>query len=259
MQTIIWAIGSMAVLMLISFFIPLGYSFKGKVLVVITSFLLSLVGLLSLTILPFWETGLILFALVFIAAYLMNSRMEPFIIKLDEEVFEMDADFGIDHHQISQSSSGQDDDILLELNKDPLLTITSKNNLEIDLLADSNSLPITNDLNDIRESELIDEDITMMLSKETYDKEEIEFNKPKDDYISDIESLIEIENEVKHVEMLDDLDELQPLNLEEKIPLKNEEPEDQWDEDSLFDFLLAEKEVAVEIEDVTKEKIIVQK
>ncbi|WP_160722001.1 hypothetical protein [Bacillus sp. USDA818B3_A] len=259
MQTMIWAISSMVVLMLISFFIPIGYSLKGKVLVVITSFLLSLVGLLALKILPIWETGLITFALICIATYLMNSRMEPFIIKADKEVYGINAEIVVAQHQLSQSSTGIKDDILLELNKEALLPIATNFNLENDLLADSNSSLKMNDLLEIdRESEIINLDNPIMFPPENYENKEIELDKPEEDYLSEIESLIEIENEFKQEEKLEDVEDLQPLNLEEKIPLQNEEPDNQLD-DSLFDFLLAEKEVAVELEDSTKEKISIQK
>jgi hypothetical protein len=75
METLIWAIGSMFVLLLIIYLLPLGFSKKGKLAIVLTGFALALTGLAAVTAIPLWETALLLAVLIFFIAYFMDSRL----------------------------------------------------------------------------------------------------------------------------------------------------------------------------------------
>src|SRR4051794_4734269 len=98
MQTIIWAIGSMVVLLLIISFLPLGYTFKGKFFVVVASFILSLGGLAAVSTFPLWQTALLLLALIFFVAYFMNNRMGTLLFR-ENPVFAEVVDDEFENHE----------------------------------------------------------------------------------------------------------------------------------------------------------------
>lgn len=92
MQSIIWAFGSMVVLIGIMSFLPIGLTIKGKVIVGIAGLVLSLGGLAATSTIPLWSTFLILFVITFFTAYLIDSRMRKVIyyqrISPEEESFQ---------------------------------------------------------------------------------------------------------------------------------------------------------------------------
>ena len=88
MLTVIWVLGSMLLMLLIHFLLPLGYTTKGKFIVVVTSGLLALGGLAATSAIPVWQTLLILLALSFFAAYIMDSRMAKSLYMTKEQFLE---------------------------------------------------------------------------------------------------------------------------------------------------------------------------
>ncbi|WHX99492.1 hypothetical protein [Neobacillus sp. DY30] len=79
MQSIIWAFGSMVVLLGIISFLPIGLTIKGKVIVGIAGFVLSIGGLAATSTIPLWSTFLLLLVITFFTAYLIDSRMRKVI------------------------------------------------------------------------------------------------------------------------------------------------------------------------------------
>ena len=75
MLTVIWVLGSMLLMLLIHFLLPLGYTTKGKIIVVVTSGLLALGGLTATSTIPVYQTLLLLLVLAFFAAYIIDSGM----------------------------------------------------------------------------------------------------------------------------------------------------------------------------------------
>ncbi|WP_066063784.1 hypothetical protein [Neobacillus soli] len=256
MQTIIWAIGSMAVLMLIISFLSLGYTLKGKLFVVLASFILSLGGLASVSIFPLWQTALMLFALIIFVAYFMNNRMGTLILKEDfafEEVFEDEIESAEPVYDIESLENVN----LVKIDEE----LADASYINLDSSSDENQSLMIADSEEIidNETEVIDEDISFLLERNTdlEVNEQIEETTLDKGYLSDIESLLEIESEEKAEGNQEDmLEEIQVLSSTEV-----NEPLD----DSLFDFLLAQKEVAAERDDgtleeiETKKKVVLQK
>ncbi|MGF6948240.1 hypothetical protein QF028_000745 [Neobacillus sp. B4I6] len=266
MQMILWAISSMIVLMLIISFLPLGYSFKGKFLLVLTSFILSLGGLAAISILPLWEIALMLFALIFFAAYFMNKRIGTLIFNENSVVGEaFDEEF--ESYKPVYKIESLKDVNLVKIDEELALPISSNINIEKDAVSELIPSPVMSGIEEktANESETIGEDLSFFLERNT-EVEEYEQNKDKNkenDYVLDIESLLEIEEKMVQEDLLEEIHELSPIKVEKKFPVQLDEEEEPID-DSLFDFLLAQKEIASERDDILdeiepKEKVSLQK
>jgi hypothetical protein len=92
MQSIIWAFGSMIVLIGIISFLPIGLTLKGKIVVGIAGFVLSIGGLAATSTFPLWSTFLLLLVITFFTAYIIDSRMKKILyigkVSLEEENFQ---------------------------------------------------------------------------------------------------------------------------------------------------------------------------
>lgn len=74
LEELILSVLSLIILVPIIYFFPLGLTNKGKAVIIITSFLLANIGLLSQNILPLWILWLVLALLVFLITYVMQDR-----------------------------------------------------------------------------------------------------------------------------------------------------------------------------------------
>ena len=190
MQTIIWAISSMVTLMLIISFLPLGYTLKGKFFIVFVSFILSLGGLAAASTFPMWQTAIMLFGLIFFTSYFMNNRMGP-LTSNESPKFE-DALEAIDDQKVESPR----EDKLLKNDEVIALPDSSYITFEKDSVSESSSSPLSA-IKELQAPETVDEDVSFLLERnarvevidQIYDK------KLDNDYLSDIESLLEIEAE----------------------------------------------------------------
>lgn len=255
MPTMLWALGSMVVLMLIITFLPLGYSLKGKILVGFASFLLSLGGLAAAATFPLWQTALMLFALTFFAAYFMNNRMASLIFN-DSQYFEEVIEDQIHGGEFVQEIETQDDIEVVEL--DDALPISNTPTIPLEKVFENelDSTPIIPDSEETTENgfNLIDEDILFLQVDNTNDEITIIMEEDLDQengYLSEIESLLEIET-VKLTAVEDDLlagiEAVNTDEIDEKLEVEIDKDEDFLD-DSLFDFLNASQEAAADTED----------
>jgi hypothetical protein len=89
MQPIIWAFGSSLVIMLIISFLPLGFTLKGKLFVVLASFALALGGLAATTSFPIWAIVLMLLVVAFFTAYMIDSRMGALVYAEQDKIEEV--------------------------------------------------------------------------------------------------------------------------------------------------------------------------
>lgn len=227
MQTMVWAIGSMVVLMLIIFFVPSGYTLKGKILVVFTSFILSLCGFAATTIFPLWQTDIMLIALIFFFAYFLSKHLGNFIVKADS----------VDQ-ETSHRSEAFKDAALQEMKEELILPVFATANFETDRRNDI--IPSLSNIEEITKN--YQEPINGVNNQSVYGLLE-------NNYLSDIESLIESESETKLEDSFKEIDDdLLPIISNAKVIEQNEKDEDLLD-DSLFDFL------RVQTEDETKEKV----
>ncbi|WP_066257940.1 hypothetical protein [Neobacillus drentensis] len=260
MASLLWALGAVFILILFIIFLPLGLTIKGKFTIPFVSFILSLGGISASTIFPLWQTAIMLLALVFIAAYFINNRMGKVIFNeisnIEESIVEELENYKIAHDdKIGDGNLGE---IVEELDLLDISNINKVKEAEIELspsLVMSNGEEITD-----ADSETIDEDISFLLerNKEVVVNDQPEVTGQENGYLSDIESLLEIESEQE------DLLELSPITVEDEKPEQLNEEEEEPLDDSIFDFLLAQKEVAAERDDsldeiTPKEKVSLQK
>jgi Na+(H+)/acetate symporter ActP len=206
MQTIIWAIGSMVVLSLIITFLPLGYTIKGKLLLVLTSFILSLGGLAAVSIFPLWQTSLMLFALIFFVAYFMNNRMGKVIIQEHPVLVEqMDEEY--ENSETFYEIENLKDVNLVRIDDKLPLPDSSYLNLEKDKLTELIPSHLLSKIEDstANEQESIDMDISFLLERDTEVDVEprIDDKNMENDYLSDIESLLELESSTELVDSLE--------------------------------------------------------
>ncbi|WP_053364238.1 hypothetical protein [Bacillus sp. FJAT-27251] len=79
MENVLFAGIAMVILVPIIYFLPLGFSLRGKVYIVTASLLIATVGLLAAPIMPLWQTLLIEVLLIGITAYFMFKRIETIL------------------------------------------------------------------------------------------------------------------------------------------------------------------------------------
>lgn len=259
MQTIIWAIGTMFVLTLLISFLPLGYTLKGKLLLVLTSFILSLGALAAVSIFPLWQTSLMLLALIFFVAYFMNNRMGTLLFNNDSVFEDEFVEITETPENVYKIESLRDVN-LMDNNEDLVLPVSSDINLE--------TAPVITVIEEkIIEgvSEMNDEDISFLLERNTDEDVivPIEDHKLENGYLSEIESLLEVESAKDHKDLPEEIHNQSPIVLKDIDIDKQEEKHEPLD-DSFFDFLLAQKEVAAERDDILeviehKEKVSLQK
>ncbi|MFD2446232.1 hypothetical protein ACFSO7_19920 [Bacillus sp. CGMCC 1.16607] len=79
----LFAVLSIFLLLPLVMFINIGISKKGKLLIILLSFIISALGLLSLISYPLWQSAAIMLLLILVTTYLMNERYEKFLFELN--------------------------------------------------------------------------------------------------------------------------------------------------------------------------------
>ncbi|MDM5330831.1 hypothetical protein [Neobacillus sp. CF12] len=240
MLTIIWVLGSMLLMLLIHFLLPLGYTKKGKLIVVVTSGLLAMGGLAAVSALPVWQTILVLLALSFFASYIMDGRLGK-VMYLTNEKFLDEVEFEFEDNPSSFNVSNQTEKTLdielmdlseLEITASSSTSKRDENTASADSLEEDISFLQERDLEGssgvLKEDEVLEvgylSDIESLLEASTHEKVDLQDDK--------LESLDE-------GNWLDELAELTVIKEEEKSSII--EPElDDFELDELF----ALKEVA---------------
>lgn len=203
MISMIWALSSMVVLLLIITFLPLGLTNKGKFFLVLTSFLLALGGLAAVVSFPLWETALMLVLLIFFTAYFLDKKMGFFLYKASPDSKEERHD-----HNFNSKLAKEKKDFSFKLENTSVLDIVNENFI---------SAPQEFKQNFDNEDKLVDEDISFLLERTVgNDKfvQNVRVVETETGYLSEIESLlheeVESENHTKS-ELLGELDDLLPL------------------------------------------------
>jgi hypothetical protein len=252
MQIFFWALGSMFVLMLIISFLQLGLTLKGKLLLVIISFLLALGGVAAVASFPLWETALLMGILCLFIAYFMDNRIGQLLYKanpVNEEVIE---------NMVDRKETVNDVD-LVQLNDElPSILKSSFANLEKETKIEvkqpeSPQVEVKELLGNL---EIVDDDISFLLERNPENNVEIQIkeSEPEIAYLSDLESLLAFEEEKTEAvdDILEEIPNLTAKVVQPKITGQFEKKEEIAG-DSLFDFLLAPKEVASGKEDILDE------
>jgi hypothetical protein len=260
MLTIIWAFSSMLVLMLIISFLPIGFTLKAKLFISLVGFVLALGGLAATSSFPLWQTALMLAVLIFISAYFMDRRVGALLYKgipAFGDVVLDEVETPLFHNPIAIEK----EDNLVNLAEAEIVfpTFNIKNSITESSLVSSQPEFIPEMEKD---KEIVDEDISYLIDRIS-ESEFVDLNiesEPVTDYLSEIESLLEVEKTAKNSNnnWPENIAGLPTNKAEDSLPKDMNEDKIEPLDDKTFDFLFAAKEVAGGLngdEDETKEKV----
>ncbi|MEH7332702.1 hypothetical protein V7161_08705 [Neobacillus drentensis] len=247
MESIVWALGAMLGLMLIIAFLPIGITLRGKICIVLASFVLALGGLGAVTSFPLWQSALMIFLLVLVAAYIMNSRLAAVLYSQEidsiEDVYEDESPISFDIVKQPENSTDLD---MIDLGEIEITDPATENLVKINV--DSLELqPQMLEENDeiaeigVEEISFLDEGPEIQLVETNEDIE------PEEGYLADIESLL-FEEAIEPTTFQEDdsLVEIKEDQSEKVNILFN-------DENDLEELFFAMKETAASIEEEQEE------
>jgi hypothetical protein len=193
-------------------------------------------GLAAVSIIPLWQTFLILLILSFFAAFIMDSRLGKVMYKTKERF--------IEENDIPDSDSS------IILTKQPE-TSTDIELMDLSELEITASASLIKQDEDTFSAESLDEDISFLQDRELENEPDLEDGELEVGYLSDIESLLEENTQEKvelHEEKVDSLDEEGWLDELAELTLVKDEEKGKNEGSHLEDFeleeLFADKEVA---------------
>jgi hypothetical protein len=210
MDELLWAFGSMLIVLLVVYLLPLGLTRKGKVILVISSFILALGGIAATASFSFFLSLLILVVLILFVTYLLDQRLgrwlyskeEFFVERENEDIFlETQLQTAASLEKIHQRNN--------HATLEPLTLLKDKKekNASVEVKEESETdIPFETGEEDI--SFLLNRSIS--LEKETSEKQEEQKNEEVD-YLSEIEELLN-----------DDLDHLK--TFDRSSPSQNSTP-----------------------------------
>lgn len=94
MEELIVSLVSLIILVPIVYFLPLGLTKKGKIIIISVAFIFANVGLLAKNNIPILQTGLILLLLTILTVYLLEKRLKGIFV--ESSVDEKTVDFPVD-------------------------------------------------------------------------------------------------------------------------------------------------------------------
>lgn len=206
-------------------FLKLGISKKGKLLIIISSFIISLLALLTQSSYPIWQTILICLILIATITYLLNKRFENILfepsdrfprIQMDNRLIQLEIDdFGHEYDDMNDEEYFYKDELDRVIEE-----VEEVQQKEINLLNEQNLDESTEEL---KNNELIEQNEIGDLILEELNLEDISLEK------LDLENreLVEIDQEQKKeespfVEFLNEIKELSP-DLFSEIVVEDED------------------------------------
>jgi hypothetical protein len=236
MESLIWATGSMLLVMLIVQFLPIGLTKKGKFVVILASFFLALVGLMAVPSFSLWKVIIMLFVLIYFTAHLLNTRLGHSLFKennyfgnklLDQEESYMD------YNKINKAENVEQFSLSRKEVASSIEPFEEKEVLDAGLFYTQHETKHEDQKNE-EPHEVIDDDISFLLNRSI----EIEEGSNEEtfsemEYMSDIESLLsEASGEVQTIDepdgfsqKLKDVDELPILSFDHVPLVENEQTE----------------------------------
>lgn len=266
MEEFIISLASLLILVPIVYFLPLGLSNQGKVILVVIAFLLANVGLFAQSNFPLWQTGLILLLLITLSAYILDKRLgKLFYSKLQtEEKNPFDVEDSLDNTTSLIIDNEQENVYQYNesVNKEALIDSTDENMIEIvDKTTNLEQLITTSDISEIEvddvelediihsdqleittdEMSSLEEDISFLNDREqlieindnmVIDEQHSSSSEVVLSELSDIERLLEEDKDLESIVFEDDTNE-EKLELEEIEELGFEMKDLQLAEDHL--------------------------
>jgi hypothetical protein len=191
MESYLWALGTMFFVMLILQFLPFGLTKKGKFVVAFAAFFLSVIGLMAVPIFSLWKILTILFVLISLTSYLLNTKIGSslFVVNdsfgkklVNEEVSDLDYNkmMNVEHFRLSLQETAA-----------TIEPIEEKEILDAGLFYTQENTKVEEEVMEELPEEM-DEDISFLLHRNIEIKEELSLDEPVNemDHIFDLESLI---------------------------------------------------------------------
>jgi hypothetical protein len=79
MEELIVSVVSLIVLVPIIYYLPLGFTNKGKLVIVLAAFIFANLGMLARNTFPLWQIGLIILLILILTVYILDKRLSQFI------------------------------------------------------------------------------------------------------------------------------------------------------------------------------------
>lgn len=197
MELVALAFGSMLILLLALSIVPLGFTFKGKLMIVFSSFVIALGGAAAAQTVSLWLTILLLVLLVFLFSYLLNQRLSMLIYNTELFAKQDLSEESIIQHEDSDTSGSKD--IRLEQireNQKPNVEPSIISSLETIHHSDLQELPIREKEN-AHESKAAEEELAAVFAETASTIEASNRSlQIEDGYLTDIEQWIQDESNI---------------------------------------------------------------
>jgi hypothetical protein len=210
----------MLIVMIIMYFLPFGYTKKGKIIIVMVGFLLALGGLAAAASFSMWQALLMLLVLIFFAAYIMEKRLGKVLYAINNSMIEEWNDKDDLNLDLSKLEIAADHD--MDSNEDMTAPAVFKH---IPKVINSDIIPELEQKEDqeFLITETTDEDISFLNSRslniideESKESEETEYSV---DYLSEIEELLEDQLDERQDSNEAVVPKIQELTEEDEIPV----------------------------------------
>lgn len=246
----LFALLSLILLLPLVMFLNIGFSKKGRLLIMTSSLFIAALGLLVQMSYPLWQIVLLILLLIAVLTYLFNNRLEGIVFETDTEIEYMNEreqlliieEDELEYQTFIKHQAKEKPSVLAE--EDKVLNVTTKTVLgdesfegekeeETPLLVTHEELLLPNDSVDLdnmieelilnNDFSITEEQTQMNDSMEEFDVEE----KMQDIVVSSVEEILPNEiNEVKveeshtFVSMNSELEEIKPFVLTDRIEIE---------------------------------------
>nr|WP_309099771.1 hypothetical protein [Fredinandcohnia onubensis] len=219
LESLVIAIISLLIILPIIYFLPIGFTKKGKLLILFCAFIVFSIGIALKTVLSVWQTGLVLILLAIGASYLIGKRYgnQLFIhdensAEFEDKVIKFEIEDDIEEEIRSQASHEKDKALPVEQK------IVSPLTQAVDEELVEEIEPIDNQKND----DFVMENIHVE-NEELQDdihKNEIDANHDFDELLKEIELELNHNNELQKtneiIEASEEIIETEPNDIDEK-------------------------------------------
>ncbi|MCC3356555.1 hypothetical protein [Bacillus sp. REN16] len=272
MESLLFAIISLLLILPIIYFIPFGFTKKGKIIILISAFIVFIIGLAARTVMSVWQTGIVLILLAIGVTYILATRFGNKLFEKNEyelgsenKVIKFELEDGIEEEMRSQV-----------VHKEELIlpTFEPSASLSIPEQTDENQLENTDFLDETIDerfeleevSEVQNELNNEIVYEEIEDKKEVQIsnNNNLDDLLKELELELETANQkseeadeavVETTVNNDNIDELEEIEVKDLYTYSQPELEE-INIDSLQVANDHQEEELIDIADETNDEVM---
>lgn len=256
LEVIVYAFITILLLIPILYFVPLGFNFKGKLIIAGLSFLLAVIGLYSNKLYPLWQTVIMLLLLAAIITYFIEKKLRV-MTSANVKTEEVEENSYIGEEKYSTVLDGPKLDVTEKFDKDDQSNgseelsdkdFNEKENVDSEL----DTIEIMEDKiegeEDHLEAQIIKDtgeaDLKQQISKEEVEPQEDDHEEIKE--ITELEEEIELKEEGHERRKYDELKEEYKLPDDEQETNDIDEIEEDIDDDPSEEQLTSDEKNAVE-------------